>query len=501
MDNLHEIIGTLNKTEVKEFRVFINRLKNKKNRKDLELFNLIVKSKNEPKNRIFEKIYPDNNQRAYHALRIKLMRHLMDFLYLKRINSDTTSASQVLGLQSLAIHLFDHRCTKTAWKYMAKAEKIAIETEQYDILNNIYNIAIKHSPGEYAPALKDTLRKRKSNKELANESERISIAQSIIKEKLVEVRVSGKDLQFDTIISQVLDKYSLTDVIQKRASLLFQIMTIFRSAIIAKKEYYLFETFLIGHFKRFVHISGFRKNDAYYKICIIYMIAHTLYRNKKFTESQSYLQEMKDEIKNVNKVLSNQFYVNYAILYAANSLFQGNLQLATTTITKLLSTLDEASQTESILNARLNLVTYYFYNNQFSEANKEILNLSHSNAWYEKRIGVEWVLKKELITALIQFEMGNDDISLNKIRSIERSLKIIKTTKYHRVKTYLSLIKEIIEEPHIATSVKFLDRVESAFNWIPMEQEDLQAVIFYAWLKSKMINKSHYNTLLELTAI
>jgi hypothetical protein len=44
----------------------------------------------------------------------------------------------------------------------------------------------------------------------------------------------------------------------------------------------------------------------------------------------------------------------------------------------------------------------------------------------------------------------------------------------------------------------FYRLVESSFEWVPFEQEDIQAVSFYAWLKSKMQRKNYYGILMEL---
>lgn len=499
MDRIQKILSTFSKPEVREFRVFINRMKNKRNRKDLELFNVMVNELQAPEKCYLEKFKQAQNAKAYHALRLKLLGHIMDYLYLKGINSDNRPVSQMHGYISLANHLFDHSQPQQAWHYLRKAEVLAENLEQYETLNLIYNLAIKESPGEWAPPLKETLRKRKANKLLADENERIAIAQSITKERLMEVRTQGKELNFEKIIVQILDRFELQQTIQKRASMLYQIMSIFRNAIIATKEYYLFETFVIGHYKRFALNTGFAKNDLRYKANLLYMIAHTLYRNKKFNESQGYLDQMHLELPGLTKANAERFYVNYASLSAANLLFSGNLHEAISTLETLKGKLRNSAYIEYSLNNQLNLAIYFFYKEAYSRANSELLQFEHSNAWYEKKMGIEWVLRKELLTVLLQYEMGNDDIALNRIRALLRNFKIIEKPNFLRVKVFLGLVKAITEEPQKANSSAFINRVEASFDWVPMVQEDLQAVIYYAWLKSKMVQLPHYDTLLQLT--
>ena len=42
------------------------------------------------------------------------------------------------------------------------------------------------------------------------------------------------------------------------------------------------------------------------------------------------------------------------------------------------------------------------------------------------------------------------------------------------------------------------DQLETDLDWIPFEQEDLQAILFYSWLKSKLLRKDKYEVLLEV---
>lgn len=47
-------------------------------------------------------------------------------------------------------------------------------------------------------------------------------------------------------------------------------------------------------------------------------------------------------------------------------------------------------------------------------------------------------------------------------------------------------------------SAAYLEKVETSFEWIEKEKEDLQAMSYYAWLKSKMTKRDFYEVLLEL---
>ena len=104
-----------------------------------------------------------------------------------------------------------------------------------------------------------------------------------------------------------------------------------------------------------------------------------------------------------------------------------------------------------------------------------------------------------MIDVIYQYELGRTEIALDRIVSIERIHKdLLQTDKYKRISVFLGLVKRVIKNPLIVDTEEFLNRVEASFDWVEIEQEDLQAVSYYAWLKSKMTKDSFYMTLLEL---
>lgn len=69
---------------------------------------------------------------------------------------------------------------------------------------------------------------------------------------------------------------------------------------------------------------------------------------------------------------------------------------------------------------------------------------------------------------------------------------------YANVHAFLQLLEQLFLQPDAATRRAFLQYVETALNFVPAEREDLQAMSYYAWLKSKMVSRPYYEVLLEL---
>jgi hypothetical protein len=100
---------------------------------------------------------------------------------------------------------------------------------------------------------------------------------------------------------------------------------------------------------------------------------------------------------------------------------------------------------------------------------------------------------------LLQYELGQIDLALNQIRKVRRNhTSMLQQSAYAPVKAYLSLIEDLVSRPSRMTEEAFFEKVEGVFEFKPFEEEDLQAMSFYAWLKSRMLGKDYYQVLLEV---
>ena len=184
VDNVKDIIHLLNSDDKKEFRSFINRQRSRKNRKDLELFEILCETESYPAKEIVKRLYNELNMNAYHSIRKRLLKHLTDFIIVKRIDEDTTSASSIMGLLTLSRFLFENDNDRVGWIYLIKSEQLAINSEQFDLLDNILNVQIENANSEHAPKIEEIIEKWKTNKGLADEDERANIANAILQIKL-----------------------------------------------------------------------------------------------------------------------------------------------------------------------------------------------------------------------------------------------------------------------------------------------------------------------------
>lgn len=499
MDDLQQIIHSLSDNEQKEFRQFIQRNRFKNSRIDLDLFNLFAVDKVYDKDEILKLLYGEKSvdRNAYHSIRKRLVKHLNDFIYLRQIDNDESLASEISKNLILIRHLFGHNLDKLAWKYLNKSEKLASRSELNQQLQMIYELQIEHYDSHWIDVpLKDLVKKRKHYSELAQEDQNLKIIGSFVKQELEKVKIEAQDLDLERILDLLLNTFEMKDSLFRRPKLRYNFVLIARGIILANKEFYSFEEYVIRNYQKIAD-SGYFDSRPSHRLNMLYIVSHTLYRNKKFGEAIGYLNEMQEYLTQVGKGIFNRMNPKYHMLLAACQNFSGNLEESITILEKL-NTFKFVLR-EDELNTQLNLSIYYFQLEEYKKANQTLLKIGRTDNWFEKNMGVEWRIKKNMIEVIYQYELDRTEIALDRINSLERIHKaLFQTKKYNRVVVFLGLIKRIIKNPDIVDSEEFFERVESSFDWVEIEQEDLQAMSYYAWLKSKMTKNPFYGVLLEL---
>ncbi|WP_027419134.1 hypothetical protein [Crocinitomix catalasitica] len=500
-DDLQAIIHSLSSLEQKEFRQFIQRNRFKNSRIDLDLFDLFVEERDIDNGEVLLKLYGDDQQKnAYHSVRKRLIKHINEFIYLRQIDSDESLDAEISKNLILVRHLFAHNLTKLAWKNLKKSERLAEQAELNVQLQLIYDLQIEHFDTAYVQSsLDDLVKKRMQIALLADDDQKLKIVGSFVKQELAKVKIQAVDLDLERILDLLLNTFEMNDTLFRRPKLRYNFMLIARGIILANKAFYSFEEYAIQNYDK-INASGYFEAKPSYRLNILYIIAHTLYRNKKFDKAIEYLQEMETTLTQVNKGVFNRFNPKYHLLLAACENFNGSIENAIE-ILETLNTFKSIGK-EDELNARLNLSIYHFQNNDFKTANRTLQLMGKTDHWLDKNIGVEWRVKKNLIEIIYQYELGNYEIAFDRILAMERSQKdLLVTEKYRRISVFLNLLKFMIDHPNDITSEAFYNKVETSIDWIEKEKEDLQAMGYYAWLKAKMSSANFYDVMLGLIKV
>lgn len=497
MDTLRETIHCLSGEERREFRVFINRQRVRKGRKDLALFEIMLNEEEMKPRELVAKFYPDGNMNAYHTLRKRLTQHLQDFISLKIKDEDDTAYGHISGLIAVSRYLLSKNRPAVAAKFLRKAELLAVQNEVFELLDSIYNLQIKHAH-RLGLSVDDLIEKWSESRKQRELEEWINIAYGIIQEKLSQVKREGLDEDLEAITRKALRQLKVEEEALSRPSIMYMLVAMTRSSLISTKAYDRFESYVIDAYDRIHENGGFQKKDHLYELWFLYMIAHVLYRNRKFDLCQTYLSKMGEALFRYGNLHVNQFYPKYILLKSAMLSYSGDNQAAIEALEETLEDPQIKIDTTNKLNMLLNLAVYHFQGEEYKTANRTLLRIQHTDKWCEKKMGKEWRFKKNLIEIIIQIEIGNTEIALSRIKGVERYFaEFFEQNLYQRARTFLRFIRYVVEKPENVKTKEFAEKVDEVIERLPGDQEDIQAMTFYCWLKSKMLGRPYYDTLIE----
>lgn len=495
MNDLNHVVSTFSKESQQRFIAFLEKKNKRTDIKNTQLFKLLLKNELDSKAICFN-IYGSYKKDAYHALRMRLYNSIIDFTANTSLLEENSVNMKIIKYLIASRTYLQLKEYKIAYKVLDKAEALAQEHQLFPILNEIYHTKIQYASENPILDLDAVIIKFKKNKERHQREDELNMVYAKIRQTLNNINYKVDVLDFQTILNNTLKEHQININENLSFKSLYQLIAIVSLSAFVTKDYLKIESFLLNAYKSIIQN---KKKDAqvYYHIQILYLIANTLFRNKKFEDALQYLNLMHQHMQEQQKKYFNRFKLKYNLLLALNFNFTNKQDAAINSLLPFINI--KHTDIESLLDIHLSLTMFYFQKNEFKKAHNLLSKLNHSNQWYSDKTGKEWVIKKSLMEILLHIELENIDLVESRLLSFKRSYsKYLKDIKQERVLTYLGLIEACYKNPEKINSSNFKDTVENSFEWIHPNQEDIFVMSFYAWLKSKIENKSIYKTTLEL---
>jgi len=495
MNNISDIVLELTTEEQQRFVNYLEKNNKRSDAKNIQLFKLITSNEFSSKEICF-KLYNNNKQNAYHALRKRLYQSLIDFVANVSLEEENSIDMQIIKYILASRVFLQQGQFRIAYNILNKAETLANEHYLFALLSEIYHTQIQYSYSYKEIDLNHLISKFQENQKNHHLENQLNIVYAKIRQILNEISFKGEVVDFQNILNNTLREYNIDINESLSFKSLYQLTTIVSISAFVTNDYLQIEPFLLNTYQSILHHKH-KEKQLHYHIHVVYIIANTLFRNKKFSESLNYLQQMHVLMDEKKKKHFNDFQLKYNRLLALNLNYSNKQQLAIETLEPIFN--KNHSDIESLLNINLSLITFYFQKGDYKNAHGVFSKLYHTDQWYMQKAGVEWVIKKSLIEILLHIELQNIDLVESRIASFKRSyFKYLKSINQDRAITYLLLIESYYKNPEIASQSKFRNRIESSFEWIDPIKEDIFVMSFYAWLKSKVEETELYATTLDL---
>ena len=498
MNDVNHIISTFSAENKQRFISFLEKKNKRKDIKNIQLFKLLTKNELDSK-ALCVALYGSYKKDAYHALRMRLYNTIIDYTANISLEEESSANMKVIKYIMASRTLFQSKNYKAAYKILDKAEAFAKANYLYPYLNEIYHTKIQYAHTNPDVDIDLLVNKFKKNKKKHQIEEQLNIVYAKIKQNLNNINYKDDILDFETLVNNTLKTYDININESLSFKALYQLIEIVSLSAFVTKDYLRIEPFILKSYQSILKYQN-KDSQTYYHIQILYFIANTFFRNKKFTDSLLYLDLMLQQMHLKQKKHFNAFKLKYNLLLALNFNFTNKQDKAIDTLLPFIKI--KHIDTEAILDIHLSLIMFYFQKNELKKAHTLLSKLHHSDKWYTTKAGTEWVLKKNLMEILLHIELKHIDLVESKLLSFKRShFKYLKDIEQDRVITFLAFIETYYKNPEKINSNTFKNTIESSFEWIPPNKEDIFVMSFYAWLKSKIEKQNLFTTTLNLVSL
>ena len=495
MINLKEILNTFTHDQQQDFLLYLDKKNKRKDAKNYQLVKLLV-SDNLSSVEISNKLYGKQNKPALHALRKRLFQSLIDFTANMSMKEENSIDIKLIKYILSARYFLQKGQIKVGYQILDKTIIIANEHQLFTILNEVYHTKIQFAHLNKKLSLEELVIRFKENQQQLLEEENLNVVYAQIRKSLIDYQHKKSNLDIKKLIESILLKQNITISNSLSFKSLYQIIQITSISSAQKFDYWNIEQFLIDTYQIIKNHSS-KNKQVYYHIETLYLISNVLFRNKKFKESQHYLNLMQFYMKENKHKYYNDFATKHDLLLALNLNYSKNqiaaIELLEPYIKK--KNIDIVSH----LDISLSLIVFYYQNKSLDKAQNLCSKFYHTDKWYIEKAGIVWTTKKNLIEILLQIDLGNIDLVDSRLKSFKRNYFLnLSEINQERVIAYLKLVEIYYKNPEIATSIEFYNKVESSFNWIDRNKEDIFMMSFFAWLKAKMTKQDIYLVTLDL---
>ncbi len=495
MIDLNSIINNLNQNEQQQFISYLKQKNKRKDTKNIQLFKLLSDGETDSKAICFQ-LYGSDNKNAYHGLRKRLVDALIDFTANKNLEDENSVDMQIIKYILASRTFLLQKNYATAYKLLDRAEQLADEHSLFPILNEIYHTKIQYAPNYPNANLNELIEKQTENRKKHQLEDQLNSVCAKLKSVLNTLNYQGQTLHFETLLNQILKDVDLKLDESLSFKSLYQILAIADISAFITTKYYEIEDFVLNSYSILKKKTETNK-QLYYQIHIVYIIANTLFRNKKFALSMTYINEMEQLMHQKRQLYYKDFILKHTLVKALNLNYSNRHQEAIDLIEVIIN--KKHPDIEALLDLHLTLLLFYFQQENFEKAKSVVAKFYHTDKWYVEKAGMDWVIKKNIAEILLYIELQDDDLLYSRLKSFTRNYtNYLKQNDQERILDFLKIAEQIYLKPNIVEKKSFQLQIASTFENDSSKNEDIFVISTYAWLQNRLHKKGIYKTTLDL---
>ena len=485
MDHLAKLVKSLNKEEVRFYKLFAARTQQAFDRKDVRFFDFLRLQKSPEQEELFlQKLYPVESKNVWYRLRNRLLSDINKSLSVLHYEEDDfIHASQMLALYK---HFFGRNLLEESRYYLRRAERSAGSIENYELLDIIYGEYIRYSHESIQINLEVYIETRQENRRRLEDLRAIDDLLAVVTFRLKTTQNFSHDTNpLLDLLKQSTDDFIKNRDLKNSPLLRFRIYRAVSQVLLQRHEYKPLEQYLLKTYKEFEKDKLFNRGNHDTKLQMLTYIVNTLFKTDKLRQSLQWAERLKTAMDEFNQLLFDKyFFFYYNALVINYSVLEPE---------KAISILEDLKdQTRIKANdyyhwfVYLNLAVLHFDQQHYKEAIRHFGKLSLLDGF--KSADPSLRLKISVGELLNRYELQQSDVIEYKMTRLKKEYKNLLLQESHREeKEILDILRKMLNTADYKNEPKLLEKMKSFVDWTRNNSREDAVIIDYGnWVNAKL---------------
>jgi len=478
MNILLKTIESLNKEEIRYYKIFSNRTHNEENRKDTILFESIKNNLNDYNEKeIAAKMYGDKKNNFY-QLKNNLLHGINKSIVSQHTNKeDDTSLYNIILLSRIYKRKGD---VDLSYHYLKKAEKQANKIESFEILSIIYSEILKLSYELISIDIEKYINRKIENKKKLDLSQEIDITLYSVMYSIKTTQNFSNDTEVNSkALNDIINSITSQKQISKSPKFRIKLFEAISRTFLQKNDFVSLEKYLKSTYKDFINDKIFNKTNHEQKLMMLTYLTNSLYKNGKMKESLLIAEELNNSMSEFDSFLRNRF-----LFYYYNALVINYSKLDQE---KALEVLNKAKRNKVIQSLPtfgsfiyLNMGLIYYDQKKYKTSIKHFSRLILQKDFIN--LSLQFQLKILISEIIIRYELNQTDLVEEKIKIIKRTYK--ETINHNkREKDIIEIINKLIYCDNLSLNKDLLSKIKRLIDLTSSENaQNIDVINYNDWL-------------------
>ena len=483
MDILKQMILQMDRKEVTNYGIYAGRFSEKESRKDLDLFKMIRREGIDFKDEIaIKQLYPGQKRSAYYRLKNRLTEDINKSAFLQSYEENHNMLS--LYLLSMGYYYYNKTEYRLAYYHFKKAEKKALEIENYGLLDIIYARLIRVSQELSEPNTEDFIRKRMENRQIIDKLSQLDNVLEAVEYRVKMSQNLSAIENIEEILKITVDDFASDEDLKNSSRLQTGIYQIVSRVLLQKNDFVSLEPYLVKTYNDFEEKKFFSRNNHDLKLEMISWMANAFFKNKKYTQSLEYAALLHKEMQKFDGVFYNRFEVFYYNCLVINYSVI-NPQKAIDTLLHLTQKENKDKMRLYGVFVYLNLALLYYQQKNYSKSLDSIIKMYKHEGYSATDKMVQ--LKMNLGELILRNELKENEIAEYRLKQVEKDFaEILKNEDGAWEKDFLKIYSIMIKSDNYKKSPGFVTEVNRFLEKVRnLPSRDELLFNYDTWLKEK----------------